>query len=116
MTTPKEQTMLTTHARQIYFAYCVHQLADKSWVVLNRNHKLLGSDSAEYESVPAPFRIAKITGTQAQKISYLGENDAEGKIYLYNDGCIPSDSEKDMAAYLKRLSVLMNLELKGEPK
>lgn len=103
--------------RAIYLPYCVQQLGDKTWVILNRNYKPLGSgttDYVEYEDIPIAFRIAKITPAQAKKISYKGDADATEIIYLYDDGCVPTYSKKDMAAYLPRLEALMKLKLVGE--
>ena len=62
--------MSMTNTRAIYFPYCLHQVEDKSWVILNRNYKALGSGTEENVmggNVPATFRIAKITSLQAKK-------------------------------------------------
>jgi len=106
-------------ARHTYFPYCLDQLPDKTWVVLNRNYKPLGvSDSvwADYESIPKAQRIAKISKSQAAKIDYSGEWEAGQRIYLYNDGCVPTDSKKHMDAYLGRLAVLMTLKTCDDAK
>jgi hypothetical protein len=107
--------MPVTNTRALYFPYCLQQLDDKSWIILNRNYKPLGSATEEhvtYEDIDPKMRIAKIASAQARLLAYSGDADAEGRIYLYQDGCIPTDSEKNMTAYLKRLSVLMKLKLK----
>lgn len=36
-------------------------------------------------------------------------------IFLYNDGCVPTHSAKDMDAYLKRLVILGKLAIEGDP-
>lgn len=114
----KKPPMPISNTRAIYFPYCLQQLEDKSWVVLNRNYKPLGSGTQEYvtyNEVPASFRIAKITASQAAALAYDGVADDEGRIYLYQDACIPTSSDKEMAAYQKRLAVLMKLKLVAEP-
>jgi len=105
--------MSVLNSRAIYFPYCLHQLDDKSWIVLNRNHKPLGSGPAafaNFEDIDPEIRIARITPNQARQLSSLGDAGGAGRIYLYNDGCIPTDNRKNMAGYLKRLSVLMKLK------
>lgn len=116
--------MPIVNTRAIYFPYCLQELKDKSWVVLNRNYKPVGSGTTEFveyeDVIQDRMRIARITPAQAKKISYKGEIDGtvtgDRTIYLYNDGCIPTSSEKDMAAYLKRLAVLMKLKLVANPE
>jgi hypothetical protein len=103
--------MSVLNTRAIYFPYCLHQLDDKSWIVLNRNYKPLGSGPAafaDFEDVDPEIRIAKITPNQARLLSFLGETNAEGRIYLYDGDGIPN--ARGMAGYLKRLSVLMKLK------
>jgi hypothetical protein len=106
--------MNITNTRAIYFPYCLKQLEDKTWVLLNRNYKPLGTDSiVKYEDIPESFRIAKITPKQAQALSFESVSEAKGTIYLYDEGrTVPTGSKKNMDAYLKRLSVLITLKLK----
>jgi hypothetical protein len=108
----KEPTMPVTNIRAICLPYSLHQLNDKSWIVLNRNRKPLGSGTEDYvtfEDVDPKMRIAKITPNQGRLLSCSGEVD--GTIYLYNEGCVPTDSEKNMEGYLQRLAVLMKLRI-----
>jgi len=103
--------MSITNTLAIYFPYCLKQLEDKTWVVLNRNYKLLGSE--KHEEIQESFRIAKITPKQAQALSFESVSEANGTIYLYDEGrTVPTGSKENMDAYLKRLSVLMKLRLK----
>lgn len=110
--------MPVTNTRAIYFPYCLQRLDDQTWVILDRNYKPLGSGAKEYvkyEDVPAAIRVRRILPSQARKLAHNSEVDDEGRIYLYDDGCVPTQSERNMAQYLKRLSALMKLKLKGEP-
>jgi hypothetical protein len=52
----------------------------------------------------------KITAKDAEKLSWSG-SDALDRIYLYSDGCVPTDGKDHLAGYQKRLAVLMALQL-----
>jgi hypothetical protein len=101
--------------RRVYktnLPYCVQQLPKGRIILLNRLYKPLGLDTAEqieYESHPSVMQL-DITEKQARAISWEGVpfND-EGQIFLYKTGNRPENSEAEMAAYLKRLQVLMLL-------
>lgn len=107
------------HTRALYFPYVLKQLADKSWIILDRNYKPLGSgimDFVTYEDHVKPqFRIKKITPAQAKKLSCSGDPHNEDSVYLYTDSCTPTTSKKYMDEYLKRLAVLMKIKLECEP-
>lgn len=104
--------MITT-TRAIHFPYCLQQRKDGAWLILNRNYKPIGltsSDWVDYDAHPAEACIANITSAQAKKISYCGSPECADTIYLYNDGCVPTDSKKNMDAYLARVAVVMKLK------
>lgn len=106
--------MPVLNLRGIYFPYCLQRLDDGSWIILNRNYKPLGSTSKEhvvYEDIDDAFRIPRITPGQVQKLSCTGSIDDDGRIYLYEDSCIPTSGQKHMTAYLERLAILMRLKL-----
>lgn len=99
--------------RSTHFPYCIKRIADGRYIPLNRNYKPLGiqsSDWVTYETDPSATAIA-ITAAAARNISWAGSEDLD-TIYLYNDGCIPTESAAHMSAYLKRLDVLMKLKRK----
>lgn len=99
-------------ARALCFPYCIQRIKDGRYILLNRNYKPLGiQDEAwvEYENHPTAMPM-KITPATAKKLSWKGADDVE-RIYLYNDGCIPTEGDEHMAAYLNRLSVLMKISV-----
>lgn len=102
-----------SEARAFLFPYCIKQLEDGRYIVLNRNYKPLGVQSGDwvvYEEHPSAINL-EITKSIAEKLSWVGEGCTD-TIYLYNDGCIPTDAKEHMNAYLKRLSVLAAVKLK----
>jgi hypothetical protein len=104
--------MPVTNIRAIYFPYCLHQLDDKSCIVLNRNYKPIGSATEDYVpfgDVDPKTRITRITPAQARLLAYSGEAKAEWRIYLYDGDGIPN--AREMSGYLKRLAVLMKIKL-----
>ena len=104
---------MLTHTRGLYFPYCIQKRDDGAWLILNRNYKPIGMTTNEwvdYEAHPADMCIAKITPAQASKINYNGKPEYEDTIYLYTDGCVPTDSKKYMDEYLARVALVMKLK------
>jgi hypothetical protein len=100
-----------TDFRAIYFPYCIQKLEDGSWVILNRKYKPVGfntSDYIEYGQYPVSAKIEDITPAILKKLSYTGKVSGDS-VYLYNDGCVPTRTEKDMNSYLKKLEILAKL-------
>jgi hypothetical protein len=100
-------------ARQVFLPYCIQQVEDGRYVVLNRNYKPLGFRSRErvdYNDYAVPLRI---TAKQAAKMSWRGDSGTT-MIFFYNDGCIP-DSPARLRAYLERYAVFARLKLKPLP-
>ncbi len=101
-----------SEARTFLFPYCLDRLADGRYIALNRNYKPLGIQTGEwvkYEEHPSAMPL-KITAKDAEKLSWSG-SDALDRIYLYSDGCVPTDGKDHLAGYQKRLAVLMALQL-----
>jgi hypothetical protein len=104
---------MINNVRALYFPYCLQRRKDKLWVILNRNYKPVGTlndEWSDYDALPANMCIKNVSGAQAKKLSYSGDSDNSHCIYLYNDGCVPTNSQADMDAYLVRVAVLMKLK------
>ncbi|MGB3068461.1 MAG: hypothetical protein WBC18_07935 [Ottowia sp.] len=104
----------TSEFRQVFLIYCLQRLADGSYVALNRRYKPVGFTSTEwvdYEDFPVRFKFKRaLSAKQAAAISYKGNADTEC-IYLYNDGCIPTDGAANWKAYAARLDRLAGLKV-----
>lgn len=97
--------------RSIYLPYCLKKQPSGKYVVLNREYKPVGFNTKEwikYEDFPVETAF-RITKASAKKLSYKLSEDTEC-IYLYNDGCIPTQSKKNMGVYLEKLARLAKLE------
>lgn len=97
--------------RQTHFPYCLQKTATGKYILLNRQYKPIGSRSdafVTYEGHPDEMRI-KVSSAVAIKLSW-NDSEAVDCIYLYNDGCNPSESAAHMNAYLKRLSDLAGIQ------
>ena len=108
---------MITDTRALYFPYCLQQRKDGHWIILNRNYKPVGSptdDWADYDAVPKESCIAKLTKVQIGKICHTGEPEYADTIYLYDEGCVPTDGKKSMDSYLARVAVVMKLKTVGE--
>lgn len=95
--------------RQLLLVYCLDRMPDGSYVALNRRYKPVGLNSTEwvnYEDFPVRFKFKRaLSARQVAALSYKGDASPE-RIYLYGDGCIPTTSDADWAAYARRLQRL----------
>ena len=107
---------VSTDFRAVYFPYCIEKQADGTWVVLNRQYKPVGfntGDFIRYEEFPISAKLKGIGPRVMKKLSYSGEAQGD-RVYLYNDGCVPTHSTADMNSYLKKLAILAKLGLERE--
>jgi hypothetical protein len=99
--------------RAVYMPYCIERQSDGQYVVLNRNYKPLGfrtSERIDYGNYPIAAKLKGLTPKIAAKISCTHSADTD-KIYLYDDGCIPTDNAANMTQYFERLAVLAKLKI-----
>ena len=99
--------------RAVHLPYCLERLEDGRYVILNREYKPIGfktSSWIDYEKYPIAVKFKRLTAKTAEKISARASGNLK-EIYLYNDGCVPTRSAKNMEAYLKRLEILAKLKL-----
>lgn len=100
------------NVRAVYFPYCIEKCADGSWVLLNRNYKPVGFNTSEfitYADYPVAMKIKGLSPSKLKKLSYKDEEPAD-RVYLYNDGCIPTSSSAAMSEYIKKLEILLKLK------
>ena len=84
---------------------------------MNREYKPLGHDTREVaksEDYEKHIKIKSITEKRAEKLAHDGQGYKEGRIYLYSDGCRPTDSKVFMSEYMERLSLLMKLKTEDQ--
>lgn len=82
-------------------------------MVLNREYKPIGFKTRghiKYEDYPVCVGLKGIGSATAAKLSYKGDSNTD-KIYLYNDGCVPTESAEHMENYLERLTILAKLKV-----
>ena len=97
--------------RSIFLPYCIVKQPDGRYAVLNREYKPVGfntDDLVQYEDFPVLVKFKSFTKAKATKISYAGSDDLD-RVYLYNDGCVPTQSKENMQAYLARIELLAKL-------
>lgn len=100
--------------RSTHLPYCLERLPDKSYLILNREYQPVGETirRIRHRDELSRVQIPQLTAKKAARISYDGSDDLRS-IYLYNDGCFPTASAADTAAYFKRLGVLLELRVIG---
>ena len=102
--------------RSIYLSYCIEQNTDGSWVVLNRQYKPVGFNTStfiDYSAFPVQTKLKGLGPATLAKLSYSGEVTGN-RVYLYNDGTNPINSDADMKAYLKKIEILAKKEVDNE--
>jgi hypothetical protein len=103
----------------IYLPYCLQQVSEDRWVILNRKYKPVGmttSDWVDYEAHAVPL---KLTAARIARLSWEGsdryvpcrtsENGRTKAIYLYNYS--PTQTPAEWRAYQKRLETLAKLKI-----
>lgn len=104
--------MAIKNVRAVYFPYCIQKEDDDTWVLLNRNYKPVGFNTDEfidYGDYPVSMKLKGIGSATLKKLSYKNEEPTD-RVYLYNDGCVPTSSTQAMASYLKKLEILLKLK------
>lgn len=99
-----------------FLPYCLDRQEDGRWVVLNRDYKPLGMltrDFVRYEEHPV---AAYLGGLTASSLKHLDDRDnLPDRIYLYDDGSIPTLSKEAWEKYSKKLEILAKLTVSTEP-
>jgi hypothetical protein len=101
--------------RHMYLPYCLMRLEDGSYVVTNRRYKPIGmttTDHVTYEDLEVRVRFKRLTVATARALDHAGRESLE-RIYLYNDGCIPTSSDANWTAYSRRLQRLAGLKVEA---
>lgn len=101
--------------RSVFLPYCLEKQPDGRYAVLNREYKPVGfykKDFVRYAEHPVLVKLRGITKKKAALLSHDNDPDV-GKIYLYDDGCVPTHSKANMKAYLAKLEILAKLKIDG---
>lgn len=91
----------------MFLVYALLKQPDGRYVLVNRRYKPVGmGTTAHVDYAPSAVKfVRQITQAQAKALSYCGSTDVDA-IYLYNDGCVPTDSAAHWKAYAARLERL----------
>lgn len=92
--------------REVFLIYCLDLLPNGTYAALNRHYKpvgLLSTEWVNYEEFPVCFKFKRaLSAKQIAALSYKGDPSPK-RIYFYNDGCVPTASAANWAAYAERL-------------
>lgn len=95
--------------RVTHFVYCVMRVEGNRYVLLNRRYKPIGYNGDDYVDYDEyAVKLKGLTQKKANTIENRGYANLDA-IYLYDDGCVPTNSKANMDSYLKRLAILMEL-------
>lgn len=102
--------MQTSTFFKLYMPYCLIPAQHGRHAITNRHYKPLGTTAAvDYDSHPATMHIKGLTEKRIAAIDYRGMPDADGRVYLYADSCLPTSSAAHWQAYQQRLAALSKL-------
>ncbi len=99
----------------IYLPYCLVRQEDGSWVVLNREYKPVGFYTrtwVDYADYPVSVRLRGLGPKTLERLAFNGKYE-DGRVYLYNDGCVPTHSPEKLKSYLERVAILAKLRTSG---
>jgi hypothetical protein len=107
--------------RFTHMPYCIKKLPSGNYIALNKDYKPLGFPKkwVDYEETGTTFKLPGLTEALAIDISYDGRGfrysplDHTECLWLYNDGCIPTNSKANMDKYLQRLGLLLKLRVEA---
>lgn len=112
--------------RSSHFPYVIQKVRPPSfWIILNREYKPLGFPPGgyrrggngwiDYNVHPSVVCVPGLTKRVQMLLSIDGiVADSEGRVWLYDDGSVPTYSAKTMDDYLERLNRLMNLKIRDD--
>lgn len=104
---------MSDEIRHSFLPYCLDRQPDGRYAVLNRRYKPVGlttTDHVTYTDYPCLVKLKGLTAARAVKMSARGDDHLH-RIYLYNDGCVPTAGAAEWSAYAKRLQVLAKLSV-----
>lgn len=98
-----------------FLPYCLVRLGDGRYIAVNRDYKPIGGTRADgwvdYDSHPHAVKLNGLTPQRIARLAVKGEAEPDGRIYLYNDGCVPTSSQANWDAYAARLAILAKLTI-----
>lgn len=98
--------------RGLVLPYCLERVSEGHYAILNRAYKPLGMHSnTAVDYADHAIHIKGMTPTKADALDYRGKADETGRIYLYNDGSVPTSSDAAWKAYAARLQKLAKMKL-----
>lgn len=101
--------------RKVFLPYCLDRQPDGRYAVLNRRYKPVGMTVdpgawVTYADHPCLVTLKGLTPLRAAKLSPRGDG-TPARVYLYDDGCVPTASAADWAAYSQRLQTIAKLTI-----
>jgi hypothetical protein len=108
--------MRNPNVRQAMFPYGMAKNPDGSWTFFNRQYKTLGTITDDWSEWDDPKHKMFLTGLGPSTRAKLDTHahDESDRIYFYGDSSNPENSAANMDAYLKKLRILIRLQVKEE--
>lgn len=101
-----------TGVRETLLPYCLQRQEDGRCFVLNRNHQPICHLNNARTEVRHKFCLKGLGPATQRKLCVHGVGG--DRIYLYNDGCIPTASRDNWDKYQHKLAILARFETREE--
>lgn len=100
-----------------HLPYCLQKTTDGSWLLLNRNYKPLGTvgtEHVDYDNHPDRLKIhhKTISALQQHATGVIPDQPGDlGLFFLYDDGCMPTESAAHWSRYSAILQILISAKV-----
>lgn len=104
---------MSDELRMVFLPYCLDRQDDGRYAVLNRRYKPVGltlKSHVNYRDYPCLVTLKGLDAAAAAKLSVRGDA-ALNRIYLYDDGCIPTSSAAHWDSYAAKMALLAKMKI-----
>lgn len=104
---------MAEEARRLFLPYCVIRQGDGRYAVVNREYKALVDTNKHIDYAThagCVVKLDRMSSVRAAKMSFKADRNVE-RIYFYDDGCVPTNSDADWSAYSKRLQTFAKFKV-----
>ncbi len=95
---------------KLFLPYCIERVEGDLWVVVNRAYKPLGHTGTEWVDYRPHAVRMQLTEKRMIEIDCRGRAGPD-TVWLYDDGCAPTDSAEHWQTYQRRLERLSQIKV-----
>jgi hypothetical protein len=101
--------LMSKKIARVMLPYCMERYGEDVWSILNREYVPIGRPKGEFDP-PVFWKLTGFTPLKQEALSCKPmQHRQDGVIYLFDDGCAPWLSAKDMKNYLAKYAKLLSV-------